>query len=225
MSGDGNPNRCYTEDTDTKAAIIAFMRHHKPEQWPDENRGDKAVVNIRGSDGQLADLLTPISLQTELEVSGRKAFAVVLDAETNPALGWEKAKAFASVAKPPFKNFPNAMPEGGLCAENQNGVRFGMWIMPDNKSKGMLEDWLRLLVPADQKPLWDHAVACVKEAREKFNSGCKEVHLPKAHLHTLLAFKDPPGERIGAAIGHKILDPDAKAGEPFLKWFNQIFQL
>lgn len=223
MTADKNPNRCYTEDTDTAAAIIALLRYHAPTQWPEKGHG--AAVYVKPPPDGLDDLLKSISLQTELEVSGRKAFAIVMDAETKPSAPWERVKTFVNSAKPKFKSVPSAMPKEGLCLENENGVRFGLWIMPDNNAKGMLEDWLKLLVPKEQAELWDYAVGCTKEAREKFGSGCKEVHLPKAHLHTMLAWKDPPGQRIGSAISDKILDPTAEAAKPFLKWFKEVFQL
>jgi hypothetical protein len=223
MTADKNQNRCYTEDTDTAAAIIALLRYHDPAQWPVTGHG--ALAYVKPPPDGLDDLLKPISLQTELEVSGRRAFAIVMDAETKPSGPWQRVKAFADAAKPKFKSVPATMPVGGLCLENENGVRFGLWIMPDNSSTGMLEDWLKLLVPNEQAKLWDHAVDATKAAREKFNSGCKDVHLPKAHLHTMLAWRDPPGQRIGSAISDKILDPAAEAAKPFLKWFKEVFQV
>jgi hypothetical protein len=225
MASEANPNRCYTEDTDTASAIIALMRHVNPNLWPVENRGAGAAVFVKPPEEGLEDLLKEASLYTELNTSGRRAFAVVMDAETKPTSAWNRVRQFASNATPQFKNIPQTMPETGLILENENGVNVGLWVMPDNKSAGMLEDWLRRLVPDEHSALWGHAVASVTTARSEFGAGCRDAVLSKAHLHAHLSWQDPPGERIGAAIASKTLDPNSPSALPFVAWFNKVFRL
>jgi hypothetical protein len=216
-----NPNRCYVEDFDTSGAVIALMRHDNPGAWPPNGKG--AAVYVTPPD-DLRDLLTHSSLHTELNGSSRRALGIVLDAETKPNSAWERVRSFAKISDPPFEQVPDEMPDAGLVIVNAEGKRLGLWIMPDNKSPGMLEDFLRFLVPDDSDLLFRHAVASVTVARN-IGAKCHEVHLPKAHLHTWLAWQEPPGERIGTAISMKLLDPRRSMAAAFVAWFKLLYEL
>jgi hypothetical protein len=205
MSDKNNPRRCYVEDYDTSGAIVALMRHDNQDAWPPNGKGAPVYV-IPPND--LDELLTSDSLHTELNGSGREALGIVLDAETQPRRPWERIKSFARSADPAFNEIPNDMPPTGLILVNSEGKRLGLWIMPDNKSPGMLEDWLRELVPDTQNELWEYAIECVTTARRKWKAKCcRDSVIIKAHLHTLLAWQDPP------------------AAKGFVSWFKKLYGL
>ena len=84
--------------------------------------------------------------------------------------------------------------------------RLGIWIMPNNQTSGILEDFLRFLVP-QPNILFDHAkasVAAIPEGERRF----KQLTEPKAVVHTWLAWQEDPGLPFGTAITARFLDPN-----------------
>lgn len=69
---------------------------------------------------------------------------------------------------------------------NPEGKTLGIWLMPDNRSRGMLETFLAYLVPGGGSDLWTHACEAVAEAYGR-GAPCREVHHDKARIHTWLA--------------------------------------
>ena len=94
--------------------------------------------------------------------------------------------------------------------------------MPDNRSKGMLEDLLVQLVPRESESLFDLAKRCVGEATER-GAPFKSAHLTKAEVHTWLAWQDDPGRSLHQAVDHRILDPMRAESKPFVRWFRSLF--
>jgi hypothetical protein len=171
-------------------------------------------------DGEIQKNLKVSAIVADFQASNRTHTAYVIDAEQNIASAWGKIKEFA---KDRFPNVPKNIPKEGLILSNNDGIKFGAWIMPDNGSPGMLEDFLATLVPDKQSPLWTHAVNSVAKARKNFGAPCTDVHLPKAHLHTWLAFQEPPGRRMGPAISEQMLD--AARAKAFIEWFRKMFDV
>ena len=60
---------------------------------------------------------------------------------------------------------PDRIPSAGLTVVHTGGPRFGVWIMPDNRFTGMLEDFLVQLVPNDSGHLYELARNCVAHAK------------------------------------------------------------
>jgi len=81
------------------------------------------------------------------------------------------------------------------------------------------------MVPEASEGLWQYASKSYIEAKEH-GADWLEVHKEKAHIHTWLAWRNPPGERMGAAIAKKVLNPDAEACQSsFVNWFRRLFEL
>ena len=99
--------------------------------------------------------------------------------------------------------------------------RVGVWIMPDNQTKGILEDFLRFLVPAGS-PLFDHvksSVEAIPEGERRFS----QLAEPKAIIHTWLAWQGEPGKPLGTAITARYLDPDVAQVDVLVSWLNRLF--
>jgi len=92
--------------------------------------------------------------------------------------------------------------------------------MPDNQSKGILEDFLRFLVPPGS-PLFQYVEDSVKAIPGK--PLFPEKDEPKARIHTWLAWQKEPGKPYGTAITAKFLDPDAPQAKTFVAWLNRLF--
>lgn len=193
------------------------MRHHIT-TWPMGPDGAPVYIRV---DTEIINLLRSPALKAEFQASGRKALGIVVDAETNLASVWCRILPFVQTT---FQGAGGALPAEGLVLVDENGKRFGVWVMPNNTSQGMLEDFLRHLVPDESGAIWQFATECVDAARTK-GALCHEIHLPKARLHTYLAWENPPGERIGAAISKKFLNPHAQTAAVFVSWFKRLYEL
>lgn len=93
--------------------------------------------------------------------------------------------------------------------------------MPDNQTKGILEDFLRFLVPVGSR-LFDHvttSVAAIPEGERRFS----QLSQPKALIHTWLAWQKDPGTPFGTAITARFLDPDVAQMDVLVLWLRRLF--
>ena len=118
---------------------------------------------------------------------------------------------------------PRDMPSDGLILNGPADKRLGAWIMPDNKSPGDLETFLRGLVPNTAVELMDHAERCTASAKGEFHAPFRDVHTSKANLHTWLSWQDPPDQNPGKALASRALDPRISAAQPFVAWFRKLY--
>ena len=93
--------------------------------------------------------------------------------------------------------------------------------MPNNKTKGILEDFLRFLVP-QPSTLFGHVQESVAEIPpcDRLFSDVKE---PKAIIHTWLAWQKEPGMPLGAAISARFLDANVSQVDVFVAWLTRLF--
>ncbi|HEY8375848.1 MAG TPA: DUF3226 domain-containing protein, partial [Nannocystis sp.] len=115
-------------------------------------------------------------------------------------------------------------PEGCVAACSRTGRRFGVWIMPDNTSAGMLETFLKYLLPDGHDALWAHAQQAATRAHDR-GAPFKQAHVDKANIYTWLAWQNPPGRQLHDAVKQRILRPDSPHAEPFVAWFCRLFEL
>jgi hypothetical protein len=148
---------------------------------------------------------------------------VVLDADTNLAGRWQSLRNHLRAAG--YTNVPDAPdPAGTVCEPPQDTLlpRAGIWLMPDNRTTGMLEDFLRLLVPhAKESALFRHAETSI--AAIPGTPPFIPAHRSKALMHTWLAWQEEPGKPFGTAITAKYLDPNAPQADVFIGWLERLF--
>lgn len=178
------------------------------------------VVFIRDYDGY-QKLVDPDVISTELQASGLSALGIMIDADDNPTGRWQSIRS-ASLKSIP--DLPEVLPEDGLIHTTPTGIRFGIWIMPDNKMRGMLETFLTYMIPTDGATLWQFAQAATNEARGK-GAVFTEPHLDKANIYTWLAWQNPPGRQLHQAIKECILHPNHPNAQRFVTWFKTLYGL
>lgn len=185
--------------------------------WPKGNE----PVDIRPFDG-VENLLKPDVISAELKASKLQALGLILDANDSLERRWQ---ALRNRVMPIIPAFPQAPRDGGLVLELDDKIRFGVWMMPDNQSSGMMETFLGTLVKDSDDTLWNHAEAAAMNAKENFGARFRDSHVDKARIHTFLAWSDPPGRQLHEAIMHKVLDPRSPRSKPFVKWFRELYRL
>lgn len=182
------------------------------------------IVQIKNCGGY-TELSDPIGIKTELAATDRTALGIVLDADEDPINRWFSIR---NACRQSIPDLPDDLPETGLihqaCSSSGNPIKFGIWMMPDNQQRGMLETFLAYLVRDEQDELWQYAQESVQTAKDK-GASWKDVHRDKANIHTWLAWQDPTGCQIHQAVTQRILDPKHPRSEPFVTWFRELYGL
>lgn len=205
MAGDPPPKRVLlVEGLDDEHFVWHFCRRH-------EVTDNFCIIN-KGGFPWLRSAIT-----TEMKVSGRRAVGILADADDNVSGRW--------------REIVEELEKEGIRAEKRPGQtgtviesrpRVGVWLMPDNRRRGELEDFVRELIP-EEDPLWPLAekyITDIPETDRKF-----QTHKAlKAKVHAWLAAQKPPG-RIGSAVTNEALTADGvPLASDFAKWLRDIFR-
>ena len=208
-----NSNKLLVEGHDDLFSVAGLMRHFV--KWPDNK--DEFPVWIEVGYGA-TNILQKHYIPAMLKEANTKVLGVMLDADLDVKGRFE---SFRNLCVDFFPKIPKQLPESGLIVNNDDGKRVGLWIMPDNVSKGAIEMFLKYLVPDTSDSEWQHAVKSTNEAK-KLGCKYKDCHVDKANLYSWLAWQDEPGQSPGKALTRKILDPNAPSAKPFVKWFMDL---
>jgi hypothetical protein len=162
------------------------------------------------------------NLPVRLKESDVEVLGVVIDADTDLAARWQSLHD--RLSKAGYQNVPaHPAPTGTILAPPPDSLlpRVGVWIMPDNQTRGILEDFLRFLVPPGSG-LFTHvqsSVAAIPAAEKRFG----QLAEPKAIIHTWLAWQAEPGKPFGVAITAKFLDANVAQVDVLVAWLKALF--
>jgi len=111
----------------------------------------KGIIDFKSKDG-IANLLD--SLSVELRGSELERLGIVVDADTNLKSRWDSLRHILMTAG--YRAVPrDPLPDGSIIQQEDMPV-VGIWLMPDNRLPGMLEDFVGFLVPQGNH-LWVRA--------------------------------------------------------------------
>ncbi|GKX45199.1 hypothetical protein SOASR015_42330 [Pectobacterium carotovorum subsp. carotovorum] len=99
----------------------------------------------------------------------------------------------------------------------------GVWVMPDNKSDGTIEDWIKLNIIDSEKELFSHACKIVKELPLcKFSN----QSIPKAEIATWLAWQNQPGRTIAYTLkdSNELLNIENSNYTKLIEWLTTFFK-
>ena len=139
--------------------------------------GEKSNPIVTISDyGGIETLLQTEVISTELNSPNLETLGLIVDADSDPSHRWQEIYRTCGPFAP---DIPNEAPENGLIStahtSGEKPIRFGIWMMPDNKTKGMLETFLAYLIANDDS-LWDEAQSAVQKAKVKKGSVQRCLH-------------------------------------------------
>ncbi len=183
------------------------------------NRGVPKLNSIK-SQGGVDQLLR--NLRGYLKESDIEALGVVVDADTNVAARWQALRD--RLVQAGYTDVPDAPVADGTILYPKDSTllpRVGIWIMPDNQAKGILENFLHFLVPEGSR-LFEHvqsSVAAIPEEERRFG----QLAEPKALIHTWLAWQEEPGKPLGTAITARYLDPNVVQVDVLVSWLKRLF--
>ncbi|MEB3311208.1 MAG: DUF3226 domain-containing protein [Snowella sp.] len=151
-----------------------------------------------------------------------KTLGIVIDADQDIDARWQAIKNILSKAN--CQEIPEKPPSGGWVQELSQELelpRLGVWLMPDNQSSGMLEDFVLNLISPDDL-LLAKAKSIIHEIEQENLNQYKDSYRSKVLIHTWLAWQEKPGQPMGQAI-KKILQVDNAIAAKFVDWLNQLF--
>lgn len=182
------------------------------------------IEGTRGANGLLR------RLAPALKEPGVRRLAAILDADDD---GMEKrleqVRTQLDNLGMPWKGIPRIPekpdPNGLVLPGAVEGFRFGLWIMPDNRAEGALEDFLRSLVrPGDR--LWTHAVEATRQAEEK-GAEFGNRRRSKAEMRAWLAWQKTPVSIYQHALTDGVFGANHRDRSDvvarFLHWFQRMF--
>lgn len=155
-----------------------------------------------------------------------ESIGLVVDADTPAGGGLGFAKTWQQISEI-LGRHNYVMPDSregagkGFCFEHADGLpRIGLWVMPDNLSQGILEDFVKKSVVGTEKSLLQHAEQVVAGLKApKF----KPHHLSKAELATWLAWQAVPGQGMHGAVGGQLLDFKKGLAKQYIDWLMRVF--
>ena len=188
-----------------------------PDVFRVECPGSDQDADENGGVDKLLDAIPRRLLERDIE-----RLAVVVDAnDKGPEARWDAIRS--RLEKRRYEGVPESLSSNGtvfelsLDPQTPRSVRFGAWIMPDNHSTGMLEDFVIGLIREDDDmlPMVDGFLDSIPADSRRFT----DPHRPKARVHTWLAIGEKPGRPMGQAIkADRQLDANHPTVGPFLDW-------
>ncbi len=185
-------------------------------KWGDKQK--EWIVEIKAL-GSVEKLLDKEEIGVQLKASGLKVLGIILDADESPADRWQSIRNCLIERYP---DIPKQPPLFGLIHPGE--IKLGVWMMPDNKERGMLETFLQFLLPEDGKALWQFSEQSCQQAKAH-GASFKDFHSDKAKIHTWLAWRNPPGRQLHNAIMERILSPSSPQAAAFMQWFRELFEV
>ena len=164
------------------------------------------------------------ALPVRLQESDVDALGVVVDADLEVQSRWDALKHRLREAG--YPDLPSSPPAEGLVLAAPPDTllpRFGAWIMPDNVVPGILEHFLATLVPPEDA-LYTHVETAV-DTIPQFLRRFREVDLPKAKIHTYLAWQNEPGRSLGFSITRNVLQADSPSCLQVVNWLQRLYAL
>ncbi len=205
-------HRLIVEGKDDQWAVINLLKFHGID-W--DNPSDE--IPFVAETGSVTNMLIKESISAALKNYRRVGW--VLDADVHPTDRWASIRNLLNDNGLTVPDLPDS--NGTVMDGLQSGNRVGVWLMPDNQSPGMLEDFPAKLVPyADL--CWNIAKNATEEAL-RLKTGIVEKDRAKGIIHAWLAWQKEPGLPFGTALTARILRHDSPEGNSFSDWFKRLF--
>lgn len=175
------------------------------------------IKNCKGYTNLLIEF--PVRLKAS-EVSD--VLGIVIDADTDLASRWQSIRD--KIVQAGFSSVTDSPVLSGLILDppfNSLLPRLGVWLMPNNQLPGVLEDFIRLLVPEGDR-LFPYAQTCVRGIEPDLKH-FRDLDLPKVNIHTWLAWQREPGKPLGQSITSHVLDAHSPAAALFSNWLKALY--
>ena len=213
-------SRLHVEGPDDLHSITHLLIHngiqYHPKEFDRSPHELPQIIAVSNITSLLAGMETTVSTNTNRTVG------FLLDADSSLIDRWRAVSQ--KLRNVEVTDLPDRPPAEGFIGESSKyKTRVGVWLMPDNRIDGKLEDFLMTLVP-EGNPLIGHAETSTQTAKQlgaKF-SGPDQI---KARIHAWLAWQAVPGLPYGAAIKAQYFRHDSPPAAVFVRWFKELYRI
>lgn len=159
------------------------------------------------------------SIYGEVNASERRVLGILADANDNVVGRWQSISDQLVRAG---CDVPAGIPSSGSRFNGPGSVRVGVWLMPNNKNNGELEDFIYNMIPKDDTilPRTKFYVDDIPNEDRKFTDN----KLTRAYVHAWLATCEHP-KPMGTAIRAGYLQHDVEVAKSFVEWLRCLFEL
>lgn len=183
----------------------------------DENPNNFAIKNPKGEGGYLN---LKESIKFEFSSPNKCDFiGIVADANDNPKSRWQSIcdeLLKSNVVNTPTEPVGQGAVFMGVNAEQ----KIGIWLMPDNLSPGELEDFVKTMIPGNDK-IWERAEKYIEGIVNDELSDSPPTKLTKAKVSAWLAAQEEPSP-MGVSIKKGDLIVDGPQCSEFIEWLNRL---
>ena len=165
--------------------------------------------------GNKEQLLAAIS--PEVKAHGRTVIGIVVDADDNVGSRWDAVSG--RLQRAGIDDVPKSLCQYGTIINHT--PRVGVWLMPDNRSRGEIENFVHTMIP-ESDAVWPRAkeyIRDIPDMQRKFSRN----KISRAEIYAWLATRETPG-RMGTAIRLGDLTADGELCASFLKWIENLFK-
>jgi hypothetical protein len=204
-----SPYRLIVEGQDDQHSIIHLMARHGYE-W---DRDDFVRPFVHPA-GNWQRALAGIGVAAK----SYERVGLVVDADHDVAARWHAVSDRLSAVG---YDVPKEPPVDGLIVTHQHLAKFGVWLMPDDRAAGALEDFLQELV-SHEDATWPIACDATQRAIDG-GANLRQGDQLKGTLHSWLAWQDPPGMAFGTALKALVFAHESATASRFAAWFRTLF--
>ncbi len=158
-------------------------------------------------------------IEAALNTSDAEAVLIVCDAESERAESvWRRIRPKLSLPE------ESPFPTNGYIGRAGNGRPIGVWIMPNNRDAGMIEDLYLSAIPADDRELqlaFDFVHGLEQPKFLKTDPHAQARAYTKAQLTVWLGIQQEPAMP-GEALRRGYIQHDAQALAPLCEWLREF---
>lgn len=148
---------------------------------------------------------------------------VVADADESVEARWQQMRdRLMKTGKYACKKMP--LNEAGMIIEpiDSEDTKVGIWIMPDNKYQGTLENFLLDMIAEGDELMEEVERELTHLENEQINR-YKDKDRNKAKVHTYLSWEKNPGCSLNTAVVSRVLNPNTALARTFVEWMKSLF--
>jgi hypothetical protein len=169
------------------------------------------VIDCKSVDGAFKEL------KIRLKQSETGTIGIIVDADKDCSTRWRAVREILTNNDLPIED---DFSENGFIFKKK--PKIGVWIMPNNKDTGKLEDFFEQLIPEK-----DNVISEVEKTLQKIENKnvnrYSEKDRPKAKIYTWLAWQKNPGMPMGLTIkSNENLSTDNETCEKFVTWLKNL---
>ena len=148
-------------------------------------------------------------IKTYPKASGARRIGIIIDANNDLNGRWQSV--YDRLRRSELEiELPN-MPDRDGFIQECGQQRIGIWLMPDNRDPGMIEDFIQKIIPNDNR--WELAVEFIDKAMENGIT----FQESKAKVYAWLAIVEP-GLKLGTVMDKNVFEFDNEDFRRFENW-------